>query len=253
MARLYLSPSLQDFNLYSGGGNEAYYMGLLADKMEPWLLSSGIVTLRSDPSTQELRDVIRQSNGSGIDLHLALHSNAAGAGKEGQVKGVEVYYDPRNSWSRKAAGFVVEEMKKIYPDPAKVRALPSETLAEVRQVNAPSVLVEVGYHDNAEEAQWIREQLDQLAAALAKAVCAYFGIPAIAPQTPRLAVVSTNGANLNLRRFPSTSAPILTRIPNGAKLALLAIIPEGTVGYGWAVVGYGDWMGYVSADYLIIK
>ncbi len=250
MPRLYLSPSLQTYNLYAGGGNEAEVMGRLADQMEPWLLSSGVTVLRSDPATQELPDVIRQSNRSAVDLHLALHSNAAGAGKEGQVKGVEVYYDPRDTWSRKAAGFFVEEMKKIYPDPAKVRALPTETLAEVRQVNAPSVLVEVGYHDNAEEARWIQDNLPKLAEALSRAVCAYFGIPFLQAQQPRLATVHTGGANLNLRRFPSTAASVLKKIPDGAKLALLSLIPEGTEGAGWAVVGYDNCMGYVDARYL---
>ncbi len=252
MARLYLSPSLQDFNLYSGGGNEAYYMGQIADLMEPWLLASGVVTLRSDPETQELLDVIRQSNASGIDLHLALHSNAAGAGKEGTVKGVEVYYDPRSSWSKKAAGFFVDAMKEIYPDPSKVKALPTETLAEVRRVNAPVVLVEVGYHDNPEEAQWIRDNLERIAIALVQGVCAYFGIPVIAPQLPRLAAVSTGGPRLNLRRFPSLSAPIICRIPDGTRVALLSVIPEGTTGYGWSVVGYDDKMGYVKSEYLTI-
>ena len=108
MPRLYLSPSLQEFNLYAGGGNEEYYMNLLADEMEPYLISSGITYLRSDPATQELQDVIRQSNASDIDLHLALHSNAAGEGKEGQVRGVEVYYDPNDAFSRKAAELLAE-------------------------------------------------------------------------------------------------------------------------------------------------
>lgn len=246
MPRLYLSPSLQDFNLYAGGGNEEYYMNLLADEMEPYLISSGITFLRNNPRTQELSDVIRQSNASNIDLHLALHSNAAGEGKEGQVKGVEVYYNPQNSFSRKAADFVVEEMKKIYPDPSRVQALPTETLAEVRKVNVPSILVEVGYHDNWEEAQWIRENLGEIARALVKAVCAYFGIPFVPVQPVRMGIVHTGGANLNLRQFPSTEANILTKIPNNSRVTVYS-----QIGNGWSVVGYGGFTGYAASEYII--
>ena len=43
MADLYLSPSRQDFNIYyDGSGSEKYYMDLIADAMEPYLVASGI-------------------------------------------------------------------------------------------------------------------------------------------------------------------------------------------------------------------
>ena len=37
MATIYLSPSLQPYNSYVGGGNEQEYMNLVADAMEPYL------------------------------------------------------------------------------------------------------------------------------------------------------------------------------------------------------------------------
>ena len=42
MAFLYLSPSTQEYNPYVNGGNEEYYMNLLADELEPYLRASGI-------------------------------------------------------------------------------------------------------------------------------------------------------------------------------------------------------------------
>ena len=246
MPRLYLSPSLQEFNLYAGGGNEEYYMNLLADQMEPYLISSGITFLRNDPATQELRDVIRQSNASNIDLHLALHSNAAGEGKEGQVRGVEVYYDPKNSFSRKAADLIAEEMKQIYPQSSEVRVLPTTTLAEVLQTNMPSVLLEVAYHDNWEDAQWIRDNLGTIAQAVVKAVCAYFGIPFVPPQPLRIGTVHTGGANLNLRRFPNTQTQVLMQIPNNSKVLVYS-----QIGNGWSVVGFGGNTGYAKSEYII--
>lgn len=246
MPRLYLSPSLQEFNLYSGGGNEEYYMNLLADRLEPYLWASGIQYIRNDPISQELADVIAQSNRSNIDLHLALHSNAAGEGKEGQLRGVEVYYNPSNRFSQRAAELLAEQMKKIYPDPSKVCILPTDRLAEVLKVNAPSVLLEVAYHDNWEDAQWIRENLGEIARAVAKAVCAYFGIPFVEPQPTRVAVVNTGGANLNLRQFPSTQSTVLASIPNGSR-----VVVHSNIGNGWSVVSFNERTGYVRSEYLI--
>ena len=41
MPLIYLSPSTQEFNPYVNGGNEEYYMNLIADAMVPYLEASG--------------------------------------------------------------------------------------------------------------------------------------------------------------------------------------------------------------------
>ena len=69
MPKIYLSPSLQEYNPYVDGGNEEYYMNLIADAMEPYLNSSGIQFTRNEPS-QKLSQAIAQSNAGNYDLHL---------------------------------------------------------------------------------------------------------------------------------------------------------------------------------------
>ena len=69
MPKIYLSPSLQEYNPYVDGGNEEYYMNLIADAMEPYLNSSGIQFTRNEPS-QKLSQAIAQSNAGIYDLHL---------------------------------------------------------------------------------------------------------------------------------------------------------------------------------------
>ena len=49
MPYLYLSPSTQEFNPYVTTGNEEYWMNQLADRMEPYLLASGVGFVRNDP------------------------------------------------------------------------------------------------------------------------------------------------------------------------------------------------------------
>ena len=91
MPSVFLSPSLQEWNPYVNGGNEEYYMNLVADAIEPYLRASGITYARNTPS-QSLSQAIAQSNAGNYDLHLAIHSNAAGAQNAGSVRGTDVYY-----------------------------------------------------------------------------------------------------------------------------------------------------------------
>lgn len=76
MPSVYLSPSLQEYSPYIDGGNEEYYMNLIADAMEPYLRASGIDFRRNDPD-MTLSQAIADSNKGNHDLHLAIHSNAA--------------------------------------------------------------------------------------------------------------------------------------------------------------------------------
>ena len=42
MPNVFLSPSTQEWNPYVNGGSEEFYMNQIADRMEPYLRSSGI-------------------------------------------------------------------------------------------------------------------------------------------------------------------------------------------------------------------
>ena len=245
MPRIYLSPSLQESNPYVIGGNEEYYMNLVADAMEPYLKSNGIAFTRNRPD-QTLSQVIAESNASYYDLHLALHSNAAGAGNEGTVRGTDVYYYTPSSEGKRAADDFVETLKTIYPFPDRVRALPTEGLAEVRRTDAPSVLAELAYHDNAEDALWIRDNIDGIARALVEALTLYFAIPFVEKTAPQNGVVTTNGGVLNIRSRPTVTAAIVGTIPNGATVTVNGEYDD------WYVVEYNGVLGYVKSTYVLI-
>ena len=91
MPIIYLSPSLQPYNEYVGGGNEQQYMNLLADQMVPYLRTNGIQFTRNRPG-MTLAQAIRESNSGYYDLHLALHSNAAPPELSGKLRGADAYY-----------------------------------------------------------------------------------------------------------------------------------------------------------------
>lgn len=180
MPSVFLSPSLQEWNPYVDGGNEEYYMNLIADAMEPYLRASGITFGRNDPS-QTLRQAIDQSNRGDYDLHFAIHSNAAGENLAGQLQGADFYYFPTSTKGQRAAEIFATNYEDLYPNPSLVKTVPTTSLAEVRQTKAPSVLAEVAYHDNRNDAAWIRENIDQIARNLSKSIAEYLGVPFVEP------------------------------------------------------------------------
>ena len=180
MPKIYLSPSVQEYNHYIDGGTEEYYMFLIADAMEPYLRANGIEFVRNKPE-MTLSQVIADSNAGDYDLHLAVHSNASPDASAGQNTGVEIYHYPSSQKGKKFAEIIRGNYEDIYYKPDGVRMIPSGSLAELRRTKAPAVLIEVGYHDNRGEAQWIRENLDEIARSLSKSVVEYFNKEFIEP------------------------------------------------------------------------
>ena len=65
MPKIYLSPSTQDWNMYvTGSGSEEYNMNLLADALEPYLLSNGIQYQRNRPEMTAGSSIREANSGS---------------------------------------------------------------------------------------------------------------------------------------------------------------------------------------------
>lgn len=245
MPTIYLSPSTQEANIYVTGGSEEYWMNLLADELEPWLTSSGIKYVRNTPQMTAASS-IRASNSGNFDLHLALHSNAAPEGKYGTARGIIAFYAPNSQNGQRAAVLIAENLRSIYPLPDKVRAEATTYLGEVTRTRAPAVLVEIGYHDNEEDAEWITSNLEAIAEKLALSLTEYFGIPLIPPQAPQTGRVVTGSGSLNIRKYPNTAGEVIGSAPRGAVLTVLGQWNN------WYVVNYNGLVGYASADYIRI-
>ncbi len=169
MPKIYLSPSTQEYNEYITGGTEEEYMNILADALEPYLAEAGIEFDRNTPDMTAASSIAQANSTGGYDFYLSLHSNAAPEEFTGMLRGPDVYYNPDNAESRRAAELIAEQLRLIYPDPQLVDTRPTDYLGEVLRPNAPAVLVEVAYHDNLEDAQWIANNIDEIAQALATA------------------------------------------------------------------------------------
>ncbi len=243
MPFLFLSPSTQEFNPYITTGNEELWMNELADRMEPYLHASGINVTRNDPQANAAAS-IRQSNAGVFVLHMALHSNASPESLAGQQRGIDVYYYPASEAGLRMANIIVDNLKPIYPDPDRVRALPTTVIGEVRRTRAPSVLAELGYHDNTDDANWLTENLGAVAAALSESATEYFGGPFLPPQPIQNGTVALDSGVLNLRGLPGTEAPVITQIPNGASIRILGSYN------GWYSAEYDGLYGFAASQFI---
>jgi len=243
MPVIYLSPSTQEGNFYVNGGTEEEWMNRLADAMIPYLNSSGIQYIRNTPEMTAASS-IRGSNAGNYDLHLALHSNASAPQNYGANRGILVFYFPGNSEGFRAARIFVRNLKDIYPIPSLVEARPTTSIGEVRLTRAPSVFLELGYHDNADDAAWVKANLDPIARNLVLSLCEFFSIPFLTPVPERQGVVDLNWGSLNIRARPDILSPILAQAYDGARITII------NEWQGWYLIRFGYIIGYARSDFI---
>ena len=247
MPRIFLSPSTQEYNPYiTGRGSEEYFMNLIADAMEPYLLANTIRFTRNTPDMTAASS-IRLAHSGSYDFYLALHSNGSTDGsREGTVRGVIAFYYPTSANGRRAADIFVQGLKEIYPLPDKFYAMATTTLGKMRQPYMPSVLRELGYHDNTADALWIQENIQNIAENLVQSLTEYFGLPFIYPMTPRTGTVITQRDALNVRSYPALSGQIVGSVPPQGQVTVYGQFD------GWYSIGYGNLAGYVLSDFVQI-
>lgn len=180
MPSIYLSPSVEEYSPYIIGGSEEYYMNRIADAMVPYLRAGGIDFTRNNPGNT-LSQVVIQSNAGNYDLHLALHSNSSPENMRGILQGPDAYFFTASEKGHRAADIFAANLKNIYPKPILVTVIPTTTMAELRKTGAPAVLVEIAYHDNYDDAAWIRDNIDAIGKNLAKSVAEYLRVPFAGP------------------------------------------------------------------------
>ena len=119
MPIIYLSPSTQEWNEYvTGSGSEEYNMNLLADALEPYLLSNGIQYRRNRPEMTAATS-IREANTGYYDFYLALHSNASGSGHYGENRGIIAFYYPGSTEGKRAADLLSKISGPFIPCPGR--------------------------------------------------------------------------------------------------------------------------------------
>ena len=124
--------------------------------------------------------------------------------------------------------------------------MPTTVLYELVNTRAPAVLIETAYHDNEEDAMWIRENIGEIAENLSLSTAEYLGVTFRQPSPERTGRVITRETPLNLRSRPSTSSEILAKIPKGTDIPIIG--QDGK----WYLTRYNGIQGYVDGDYIEI-
>lgn len=161
--KIYLSPSSQWNNKYAYGSyTEAEICGKIAECARVALVRNGYdVRVGSNKATISQR--INESNNWGADVHMPLHTNAGGG--DGTL--VMAYPSSVDNAYVKA---VYEELAKLTPgkdDGIKAR----NDLSEIKNTKCVCVYVETEFHDNANLAKWIIENVASIGEAIARGIC----------------------------------------------------------------------------------
>lgn len=165
--KVYLSPSSQTGNTGVGNyGTEAARMQELSNKVKTKLEAKGHTVYGSDNS-KDLAERIEASNKAGVNVHVALHSNAGGG------TGPEVWYYTTSTNGKRLAQCIIDEIVGVSGCPTSRGIKASTTYQELKGTNAPAVIIEVAFHDSLSDVNWILNNMNSIAQAIADGIDAY--------------------------------------------------------------------------------
>ena len=168
--KIYISPSDQTNNKYVvGNTNEAIQCRKIAVVLVDALKRCGFEAMTNTTGDMYVRTA--ESNKWGADLHLPVHTNAYNK----KVQGTRIYCYSTTGEGYKASKAIMAALKPVTPgssDSINTR----DNLYEINKAKAPVAYIEVAFHDNEEEAQWIIDNTEAIAEAICKGVCNHYGV-----------------------------------------------------------------------------
>lgn len=175
--KIYISPSSQPENTYAvGNTNEQEQCRKIGAALEQALDKCGFSAYVGLSGTMQTRTA--DSNKLDVDLHLPIHTN----GFDGTVAGLRIMVNKKGGEAEQIAKAIMATLAPITPGASDgISEYPD--LYEIKYTNAPCVYIEVGFHDNPEEAQWIIDHTQDIAEAICKGLCNHYGVKAGASST----------------------------------------------------------------------
>ena len=170
--RVYLSPSDQRSNTYAvGNTTEDVQCGKIAAACKTALERSGVKVMVGQYDTMANR--CKASDAFKANLHVPIHTNAS----NGKASGTRIfcYKLDKSSEGYKAAKAVFDVLAPLTPGKSEnIKANPN--LFEVKTPAAPTVYIEVDFHDVPDVAQWIIDNTEVIGETIAKGICHYLGV-----------------------------------------------------------------------------
>ena len=219
--RVYLSPSDQRRNTYAvGDTTEAIQCGRIAEACKAALERSGVEVMLGQYDTMQNR--VAASNRFKADLHVPIHTNAA----NGKATGTHIFcYDAdKTSAGYKACRAVLDVLGPLTPGtPDVVRAY--SALYEVKHPAAPTVYIEVDFHDVPRVAEWIIANTTVIGETIAKGLCNALGVP----------FVESENAPVPVPAEKDTTLPMQVRmLKRGMKGADVRTLQAVLIAYGYS-------------------
>lgn len=172
MKRIYLSPSSQEENRYAvGQTNEAEQCRKIALALAQELERMGFAVKTDVTPGKTMYDRVAQSNAWGADAHIPIHSNAF----NGKVAGFRGFGYDTTGEGYQLAGAIMKRLAPVMPGTSDgLSAQPQ--LYEIRATHAPCAYLEIGFHDNPQEARFILEHTQEIARAICLGICDHYGV-----------------------------------------------------------------------------
>ncbi len=176
---VYLSPSVQEWNYgYGSYGTEQYRMNLIADVVQYDLQRHGLNVIRNSPD-MTLTEIVRESNSYAPKAHVAIHSNASDSHS---ARGPAVYVHRFGLRSEQLANDIYDRLLSIAPTDGfgvkeGISEFGGQSYYELKRTAAPAVLVEVAFHDQPADAQYIIDHIVEIGIAISKGILEFFDIP----------------------------------------------------------------------------
>jgi N-acetylmuramoyl-L-alanine amidase len=174
MKKIYISPSDQHRNIYAvGNTNEKEQCHAITANLMTALARCGMHAKTN--YTASMKDRVKESNEWGADLHLPIHTNAFNS----NVKGTRLFCYDKTGEGYRASVAVMSALAPITPGESD--SITVKHFYEVKYAHAPTVYLEVAFHDNKEEAAWIIDHTEDIAEAICQGLCAYYGVEYVSP------------------------------------------------------------------------
>lgn len=169
MANFYLSPSDQKGNVYKGvDTNEAIVCGEIAMHCEAALKRNGHNVMVGHYKT--MAEKCKESDDFNATIHVPIHTNAF----NNEVMGTRLFSYDNTGTGHKYAEKIFEVLAPLTPGTSEnIKAAPH--LYEVRTPKAPTVYIEVDFHDTVSGASWLASNTKQIGETIARGLCAAVG------------------------------------------------------------------------------
>ncbi len=171
--KIYISPSDQVENTYSvGNTNEAAQCRKIALATVAALRRCGFeAKTNTKNGSQAMYDRVKESNAWGADAHIPIHTNAFNR----KVGGFRAFYYSAGGTGQKLCNAIMATVAPITPG-ASDGISPKPEFYEVNSTNCPCAYLELGFHDNPSEAQYIIDHTEELAEAICEGICNHYGV-----------------------------------------------------------------------------